>query len=138
MGSGEWVSQGGMRAKPRWLADPCSLRYCVKTFSGHSEWVRCVIPSLDGQQLVSCSVDQVRSSFSVFTFPIVPRLTAGFCRRRREFGTPRQGRPRWNLEDTSTLLKWLCLLLQRRTPPFENSQELPFVSSPLSKKLISS
>lgn len=33
--------------------------YCVKTFSGHSEWVREVVPSDDGSLLVSSSSDQV-------------------------------------------------------------------------------
>lgn len=35
-------------------------RYCVKTFTGHSEWVREVVPSEDGRWLVSASSDQVR------------------------------------------------------------------------------
>ena len=34
--------------------------YCVKTFTGHAEWVREVVPSDDGALLVSCSMDQVR------------------------------------------------------------------------------
>ncbi|RUS13167.1 hypothetical protein BC937DRAFT_86235, partial [Endogone sp. FLAS-F59071] len=32
--------------------------YCVKTFTGHNEWVRSVVPSEDGKLLVSCSNDQ--------------------------------------------------------------------------------
>jgi WD40 repeat protein len=35
------------------------VRYCVKTFTGHSEWVREVVPSEDGRWLVSASSDQV-------------------------------------------------------------------------------
>ncbi|KAI5480951.1 1-alkyl-2-acetylglycerophosphocholine esterase [Pseudohyphozyma bogoriensis] len=35
-----------------------SSGFCIKTFSGHGDWVRSVIPSSDGRQLVSCSVDQ--------------------------------------------------------------------------------
>lgn len=31
--------------------------YCVKTFTGHQEWVRCVRPSPDGSLLASCSND---------------------------------------------------------------------------------
>ena len=34
-------------------------RYCVKTFTGHAEWVREVVPSEDGRWLVSASSDQV-------------------------------------------------------------------------------
>jgi len=42
---------------------PNKLQYCrhlVRTITGHSEWVRCVIPSDDGQLIASCSNDQVR------------------------------------------------------------------------------
>jgi len=38
-------------------------RYCVKTFTGHSEWVREVVPSEDGRWLVSASSDQVSLSY---------------------------------------------------------------------------
>lgn len=38
--------------------------WCVKTFSGHGQWVRCVVPSDDGKLLASCSDDQVRSDCS--------------------------------------------------------------------------
>lgn len=34
--------------------------FCVKTFTGHTEWVRSVVPSSDGRQLISCSSDHVR------------------------------------------------------------------------------
>lgn len=33
-------------------------RYCVKTFTGHREWVRMVRASFDGSLLASCSNDQ--------------------------------------------------------------------------------
>ena len=33
--------------------------YCVKTYTGHREWVRCVRVSPDGSLLASCSNDQV-------------------------------------------------------------------------------
>lgn len=33
-------------------------RYCVKTLTGHAEWVREVVPSEDGRWLVSASNDQ--------------------------------------------------------------------------------
>jgi WD40 repeat protein len=36
----------------------CMLRYCVKTFVGHREWVRMVRVSPDGSLLASCSNDQ--------------------------------------------------------------------------------
>jgi WD40 repeat protein len=39
-----------------------NVRYCVKTFTGHSEWVREVVPSEDGRWLVSASSDQVSHS----------------------------------------------------------------------------
>jgi len=59
MGSCEWVS----RITALYLslmADSDS--YCVRTFSGHTEWVREVVPSEDGRWLVSSSSDQVRAS----------------------------------------------------------------------------
>lgn len=34
------------------------LRYCVKTFVGHREWVRMVRPNQDGSLIASCSNDQ--------------------------------------------------------------------------------
>jgi len=34
------------------------VRYCVKTFSGHREWVRMVKVSPDGMLIASCSNDQ--------------------------------------------------------------------------------
>lgn len=34
------------------------LRYCVKTFTGHREWVRMVRPNQDGSLIASCSNDQ--------------------------------------------------------------------------------
>ena len=36
--------------------------YCVKTLSGHAEWVRSIEPSADGRLLASASNDQVRPS----------------------------------------------------------------------------
>jgi platelet-activating factor acetylhydrolase IB subunit alpha len=38
-------------------------RYCIKTLSGHSDWVREVVPSEDGRWLVSASSDQVGNVF---------------------------------------------------------------------------
>ena len=35
-----------------------SCRYCVKTFTGHREWVRMVRVNQDGSLLASCSNDQ--------------------------------------------------------------------------------
>lgn len=35
-----------------------SISYCVKTFTGHREWVRMVRPNQDGTLLASCSNDQ--------------------------------------------------------------------------------
>lgn len=32
--------------------------YCVKTFTGHREWVRMVRPNQDGTLIASCSNDQ--------------------------------------------------------------------------------
>ncbi|GAA5911118.1 Pac1p [Sporobolomyces salmoneus] len=34
-----------------------SSGFCVKTFTGHTEWVRSVVPSSDGRQLISSSSD---------------------------------------------------------------------------------
>ena len=36
----------------------CCCRYCVKTLSGHREWVRQIRVSPDGLLLASCSNDQ--------------------------------------------------------------------------------
>lgn len=35
-----------------------STSYCVKTFTGHREWVRMVRPNQDGTLIASCSNDQ--------------------------------------------------------------------------------
>ena len=40
-------------------------RYCIRTFSGHSDWVKSVVPSDDGRLLVSASIDQVSASSGV-------------------------------------------------------------------------
>jgi platelet-activating factor acetylhydrolase IB subunit alpha len=62
------------------MSDVLSLglySFCVKTFTGHSEWVRCVVPSEDGQLLASCSNDQVRPSLtsrSPFSSSLYPPL----------------------------------------------------------------
>ena len=37
---------------------PPPPRYCVKTFTGHREWVRMVRPNPDGTLIASCSNDQ--------------------------------------------------------------------------------
>ena len=38
-------------------------RHLVSTISGHSDWVRCAVPSDDGRIVASCSNDQVRSDY---------------------------------------------------------------------------
>ena len=43
------------------------FRYCVKTFTGHREWVRQVRPNHDGSLLVSCSNDQTARVWVVST-----------------------------------------------------------------------
>lgn len=43
------------------LGHRCSFSphsYCVKTFTGHREWVRMVRPNQDGTLIASCSNDQ--------------------------------------------------------------------------------
>lgn len=35
------------------------FRYCIKTLSGHLDWVRSVSPSEDGRYLLTASNDQV-------------------------------------------------------------------------------
>lgn len=39
---------------------PVYRRHQIRTLSGHSEWVRCAVPSSDGKLVASCSKDQVR------------------------------------------------------------------------------
>lgn len=34
-----------------------AIRYCVKTFTGHREWVRMVRVYMDGSTFASCSID---------------------------------------------------------------------------------
>ncbi|VDP83592.1 unnamed protein product [Echinostoma caproni] len=43
------------------------FRYCVKTFIGHTEWIRSVRPSPDGTLLASCSNDHTIRIWSVET-----------------------------------------------------------------------
>lgn len=45
----------------------CDKRHLVRTISGHSEWVRCAVPSDDGRLLASASKDKV--SLHVFVHP---------------------------------------------------------------------
>lgn len=42
-----------------------SYRYCVKTFTGHREWVRMVRVYQDGSLIASCSNDQTVRVWSV-------------------------------------------------------------------------
>ena len=49
----------------RWR--PCCVRYCVKTFTGHREWVRQVRSNHDGSLLLSCSNDQTARVWVVST-----------------------------------------------------------------------
>jgi platelet-activating factor acetylhydrolase IB subunit alpha len=56
-------------------------RYCVKTFTGHSEWVREVVPSEDGRWLASASSDQV----SLYSPPLLRFFSEKLeCSRRGE------------------------------------------------------
>ena len=41
---------------------PYRHSFCVKTISGHNDWIRSALPSSDGSLLITCSVDQVRVS----------------------------------------------------------------------------
>lgn len=50
--------------------------YCVKTFSGHDEWVRSAVPSDDGRWLVSSSNDQVRSVLRPFRYSLTEYETS--------------------------------------------------------------
>jgi platelet-activating factor acetylhydrolase IB subunit alpha len=40
-----------------------STSHLIRTIMGHSEWVRCIVPSDDGRLLASGSKDQVRGGF---------------------------------------------------------------------------
>jgi WD40 repeat protein len=61
--------------KIRSCANTCSS-YCVKTFSGHDEWVRSAVPSDDGRWLVSSSNDQVRSVLRPFRYSLTKYETS--------------------------------------------------------------
>ncbi|THD23274.1 Lissencephaly-1 [Fasciola hepatica] len=52
-----WLLQCDRTSVPVW--------YCVKTFTGHTEWIRCVRPSPDGTLLASCSNDHSIRIWSV-------------------------------------------------------------------------
>lgn len=58
MGGIYWVCKGH---------DVSDLRYCVKTLTGHAEWVRAVEPSEDGRLLISASNDQVSELSTLLT-----------------------------------------------------------------------
>lgn len=71
--------------------------YCIKTFSGHLDWVRSVVPSEDGRYLVTASNDQVKkkqicvnSTKRIFIYLYNYRL--------RDFGMFKQESQKWNLE----------------------------------------
>lgn len=52
------------------FSNECQLhcvRYCVKTFTGHREWVRQVRSNHDGSLLLSCSNDQTARIWVVST-----------------------------------------------------------------------
>jgi len=84
-----------------WLHLMVPFRFCVKTFTGHNEWVRSVVPSVDGRQLVSCSVDQVSRSTRFWTRPCT-QLTQDPCCRPPGYGMLRQARPKPSCEGTTT------------------------------------
>jgi WD40 repeat protein len=107
--------------------NPLLCRFCVKTFSGHSEWVRGVIPSSDGRQLVSCSVDQVgRLSRCLSPNDL---LTPLFVCRHHGFGMLRPERPRRSYEDTSTSSRLPSSHQSPPTPPSASSLASPYVGS---------
>ena len=49
---------GRERVRLRFVYAGSRLSFCVRTLSGHADWVRSVVPSSDGRMLVSCSNDQ--------------------------------------------------------------------------------
>lgn len=59
-----WLDKNEKRKKN---VDCVVCRYCVKTFTGHREWVRQVRPNHDGSLLVSCSNDQTARVWVVST-----------------------------------------------------------------------
>lgn len=59
-----------------WLVFP-ALRYCTKTLTGHTEWVRQVAVSHDGALLASCSTDQVRDASPWFCVAQVLTVSSG-------------------------------------------------------------
>lgn len=105
------------------LPRPLARSFCTKTFSGHNDWVRSVLPSSDGLQLISCSVDQVRP------LPLARRPSrlglSDSCsrylraRRRHECGRRRGARPRPSCEGTSTSSRSPSLRRRRLTRRYE-------------------
>jgi len=53
-GDAQFVSSGRDQTIRFWEV---ATGHCVRTISGHTDWVRSVIPSIDGRFLVSCSDD---------------------------------------------------------------------------------
>ena len=52
------------------LMNSARYRHQVRLISGHSDWVRCAVPSDDGKLLASCSNDHVGLQRSVSMFTI--------------------------------------------------------------------
>ena len=50
---------------------PILPRYCVKTLTGHSDWVRKIILNESGSLIVSCSNDQVHNSSICHSFDLM-------------------------------------------------------------------
>jgi WD40 repeat protein len=79
--------------------------YCVKTLSGHLDWVRHVSPSEDGKFLVTASNDQVNFQKYVYTYKKKGNLIIEFilCIRLLDFGILNLESVRWSLEVMSML-----------------------------------
>lgn len=60
-------------------------RFCVKTFTGHREWVRMVRVYHDGSLLASCSNDQVYYRKCIFFFT---KMTDKILIPLKSFNTP--------------------------------------------------
>lgn len=110
------------------LWSPYRRSFCVKTISGHNDWIRSALPSSDGSLLISCSVDQVRVCGSERSWVEARLITDSMPRRPPGYGTQTRETARRNCEGTNTSSRSQCLLRSQHILRSGNWQESQSVS----------